>query len=226
MASSSPIGSILAFAGVFDDSPQSDWRLCAGQTLRRSDFPDLFKVVGTAWGDGDNPGSTFNLPDLRGLFLRGVANGVSTDPERDARTASIPGMQRAGGNAGDRVGSLQDDQLQAHGHTEAHPGHDHPGRTMSDGGHTHRVDIQRNSICGSNNTRDADGDTEKWNADPTLGSISASIPDNSGGHSHSVATDPRRVSVVEFTATTAGSVRQGQETRPANAYVNWIIRVK
>lgn len=96
-----PVGSVVAFAGVFNDSNDPNWRVCRGQSVRRADFPRLFAVIGTAWGQGDNPGTTFSLPDLRGVFLRGVAQGTPTDPDRDSRTA------RNGGNSGDRVGSFQ-----------------------------------------------------------------------------------------------------------------------
>jgi microcystin-dependent protein len=64
-----PVGTVLAFAGVVN-TPNGTWRLCDGQSLRRSDFPRLYATIGTAWGQGANPGTTFALPDLRGMFLR------------------------------------------------------------------------------------------------------------------------------------------------------------
>lgn len=68
-------------------------------------------MIGTAWGSG-NGISTFNLPDLRGLFLRGVDNNAGKDPDSDYRLTLHPG-----GNTGDNVGSYQLDQIQSHTHS-------------------------------------------------------------------------------------------------------------
>jgi microcystin-dependent protein len=55
--------------------------------------------------------STFNLPDLRGIFPRGVDNGAGNDPDTLTRTATN------GGNAGDLVGSVQNDGMSDHSHS-------------------------------------------------------------------------------------------------------------
>jgi microcystin-dependent protein len=69
----------------------------------------LFAVIGTAYGAAD--GTHFNVPDLRGRFLRGVDGGAGNDPDTLTRTAS-----NTGGNTGDNVGSLQADAFQTHSH--------------------------------------------------------------------------------------------------------------
>lgn len=48
-----------------------NWFLCNGQEISRTDYPDLFNLLGTNFGVG-NGTSTFNLPDYRGKFLRGL----------------------------------------------------------------------------------------------------------------------------------------------------------
>jgi len=70
----------------------------------------LFAAIGTAWGSGDGS-STFNIPDLRGRFMRGVDTGAGNDPDRLSRTTIMPG-----GNTGDAVGSLQLDEIKSHTH--------------------------------------------------------------------------------------------------------------
>lgn len=72
-----PVGGILPFAGEI--APEG-WLVCNGGEVSRSDYTRLFNVIGTAWGIGDGT-STFNLPDLRGLFLRGVDNTAGNDPD-------------------------------------------------------------------------------------------------------------------------------------------------
>ena len=63
-----PIGSIIPFGGT--TSP-AGWLFCRGQELLRADYAELFEVIGTSFGAGDGS-TTFNLPDLRGEFLRGA----------------------------------------------------------------------------------------------------------------------------------------------------------
>ncbi len=81
-----PIGSILPFAG--GGVPPTGWEYCDGAARSSGDYSELFKVIGTSWGSAPNdPGKDFNLPDMRGMFLRGAdrrgrsdSNGV--DPDR------------------------------------------------------------------------------------------------------------------------------------------------
>lgn len=47
---------------------------CYGQAVSRTTFADLFAVIGITFGPG-NGTTTFNVPDLRGQFLRGFNNG-------------------------------------------------------------------------------------------------------------------------------------------------------
>jgi hypothetical protein len=111
-----PVGTIMPFGGdVTNPSTRSDlvkqgWLPCDGALLSASEFRELHGAIGTAFG-GSKDTSTFNVPDLRGRFLRGVSEGTKTDPDADARQASAPG-----GNKGDAVGSVQGDAFQGHQH--------------------------------------------------------------------------------------------------------------
>jgi microcystin-dependent protein len=109
-----PPGTIVAYAG---DTPPSGWLLCDGSAIGRAQYAALFLAIGTAHGEGDGT-TTFNLPDYRGYFLRGVDMGAGRDPDAASRTVPNPG-----GNSGDAVGSVQNDQLQSHKHNDY--GHDH-----------------------------------------------------------------------------------------------------
>jgi microcystin-dependent protein len=188
-----PIGSIVPFAGPVAKIP-NNYKLCDGLSLDRTTAfnKPLFDIIGVCWGgDGAN---MFNLPDLRGLFLRGVNNGSGRDPEAGIRVPIKPG-----GHAGDEVGTLQ---------LGAFSQHRHPAQVEANsGGHGHSIQISRNNIAGTNRTRDADGGHDKWNCDPDLGSLSASTTSD-GAHNHGV------------TVSDTG----GSETRPINAAVHWIIR--
>jgi len=85
------------------------WKICDGTLLNRAEYSALFDAIGTSWGSPD--ANTFNLPDLRGKFLRGVDGGSGNDPDADSREAA-----KSGGNAGDNVGSIQNDGFASHTH--------------------------------------------------------------------------------------------------------------
>lgn len=81
--SKSPPGMISAYAG---QSCPVGWVDATGLALLRSDFSALFAVIGTRWGAGDGS-TTFNVPDLRGYFLRMQDAGAGRDPGRDLGSA-------------------------------------------------------------------------------------------------------------------------------------------
>lgn len=56
--------------------PPDGWLVCDGSEVSRETYKDLFNCIGVTFGDGDRS-TTFNLPDLRGEFIRGW-NGTSS----------------------------------------------------------------------------------------------------------------------------------------------------
>lgn len=112
-----PAGSILPFAG---STEPPGFMACDGRALRSEDFPHLFAAIGQSWGSGGGA-NDFNLPDLRGVFLRGIDGGRGLDPESGARSSIN------GGNSGNNVGSYQPDSFQDHVHsTDLNPRNDWP----------------------------------------------------------------------------------------------------
>lgn len=102
-----PPGTVVPYAGSV---VPSGWLLCDGREVDRTQYAALFTAISIAHGGG-NGVSTFNLPDYRGLFLRGTDNGAGRDPDRTTRSAA-----NSGGNSGDKVGSVQTDAMQGHIH--------------------------------------------------------------------------------------------------------------
>jgi hypothetical protein len=111
-----PPGSVVAYMG---NALPPGWLLCDGSAVSRMQYPDLFLVLGTSSGPGDGS-ATFNLPDMRGMFLRGVLGSQTNvfpgtanmfDPDVLTRTNIV-----AGGNVGNAVGSIEADQLRTHSH--------------------------------------------------------------------------------------------------------------
>lgn len=98
------VGKVVAFA---KSSAPSGFLKCNGAAVSRTTYAALYAAIGTTFGSGDGS-TTFNVPDLRGEFVRGWD---------DAR----------GIDSGRTFGSWQDGQNVSHTHT---------GTTSSDS-HTH-----------------------------------------------------------------------------------------
>jgi len=89
-----PVGSIFLWGGT--RASISDWALeCDGSAISRTDFSDLFDIVGTQFGVGDGS-TTFNLPDLDDKFGRGASNasdsGATGGADAVTLTASESGV--------------------------------------------------------------------------------------------------------------------------------------
>lgn len=93
-----PIGSYIPFGGT---SIPTGWLLCNGQAVSRTDYADLFAVIGTAYGSGDGS-TTFNIPDLREAVPKGAGLTGKSNNHLDAD--------------GLAVGEFLDDRIQTHGH--------------------------------------------------------------------------------------------------------------
>ena len=106
IANGVPAGSIFTFAST---TVPSGYLECNGAAVSRSVYATLFATISTTFGSGDGS-STFNLPDLRGQFVRGWANNATGT-----------------GDDGRSFASTQSDQNKTHGHSASvsDPGHKH-----------------------------------------------------------------------------------------------------
>ena len=104
--SSTAVTALVGIIAPFSMETTTEWRsanrwiICDGSPVSRTAYNHLFDVIGITWGVGDGS-STFNLPDLRGEFLRGFDSGQGNDPDAVSRTG------------GDAVGSSQEHALPA-----------------------------------------------------------------------------------------------------------------
>lgn len=109
-----PYGSIIPYMG----SQQSissllslGWMLCDGSAISSQTYPNLYAVIGTTYGGNGSP--NFNLPNLLGMFLRGVDPTGTVDPDGSHRQSPISGNPTV---VGPVVGSRQGGQVQNHQH--------------------------------------------------------------------------------------------------------------
>jgi len=102
-----PVGSIMAYCLATEPAGYLE---CDGSAVSRTTYSRLYATIATMYGNG-NGTTTFNLPDLRGYFLRGWDHGASVDPDKASRT------DRGDGTTGDYVGTKQADEYESHTHT-------------------------------------------------------------------------------------------------------------
>lgn len=95
-----PIGFIGNMANA---SLPDGWLYCNGDELLRADYPDLYNAITNTWGTATLGSSYFKLPDFRGKFLQGFAQGGGS-----------PAMAASGGEA---THTLTTAEMPAHTHT-------------------------------------------------------------------------------------------------------------
>jgi hypothetical protein len=214
-----PTGSILPYAGTV---PPAGYLMCDGRSHSKGDYPALSAILntdaGAAFGGTAGPNGTFNVPDLRGRFLRGAddPDGSGTqftsagrDPDNQESSNNGGDGRRyanaAGGNVGNSVGSVQNDGFRLHNHF---------GATFASVDHTHWLPIGSASnfiwVSGNNGKR-------------SVGVVS-SLKVIGGGSWYASAgpADESRSYPADGSSTLPSD--GGSETRPANVYCNFIIK--
>lgn len=83
------IGNIIAFSGF--NTPDG-YLECDGSAVSRDDYPDLFSVIGTSYGEGDGS-TTFNLPNLSGRVALGASQGYSVGANGGEEAHSLAALE-------------------------------------------------------------------------------------------------------------------------------------
>ena len=130
-----PSGAVFCLAVA---TVPSGYLECNGASVSRTTYAALFAVIGTAYGTAS--GSTFNVPDLRGEFVRGFDNGRGIDSGRSVATA-------------------QSDQNKQHNHTASSIS------SVTDPGHIHQIEYTNSD---SGDGRIEESGTGHSGQEPTL----------------------------------------------------------
>jgi microcystin-dependent protein len=189
-----PSGAVMPFAR---NSAPTGWLIADGSLISTGGINALlFGAIGYTYGGS---GGSFNLPDLRGIFVRGSGSQVIS-----------------GGTFAGTFAQKQAHMFQDHGHagyTDVQGWHNHSGSTDTHGGHTHGVPTGNSE--GDNTTNATNGGaTANSFQTQAAGAHSHTLHiDGSGNHSHHVQTYG------------ANSGTTGGETRPANIALLYCIKL-
>ncbi len=219
-----PAGMVMHFAGA---AAPSGWLACDGSAVARADYADLFSAIGTTYGAGDGS-TTFNLPDLRGEFLRGLDSGRGVDADRALGSAQGEAYKShthtgSSSNTGSHThtASVTVNSDGAHTHTVS-------GTAESNGAHTHTVPF--GSYVGGGSTYNSPDDYTNflWKYLPTTSAgahthtVSGTAESN-GAHTHTGSAAIASSSDHTHAVTVAAS--GGAETRPRNVALLACIKV-
>jgi microcystin-dependent protein len=196
-----PAGVILAFGGA---TAPTGWLLCEGALVSRTTYADLYAAILNAHGSGDGT-TTFALPDYRGRFIRGRDNAAARDADRALRSAA-----QAGGNTADAVGSVQGIATSISSGTtnKSTTGLGGTAAGQSHTGNSPSVNAVQETIYNS-----GAGSTHPTGQSTTVNPYTSPV-----SHTHTV-------SITHTHAASALTVTGDNETRPLNAYVNYIIKI-
>lgn len=165
LAAAVPTGSVHQMATT---TAPAGYLKCNGAAISRITYADLFAIIGTTWGAGDGS-TTFNVPDLRGEFVRGWDDGRGVDNGRS-------------------FASSQSSRNKSHSHSAT--------STVNDPGHNHAYRKHRNSERDNGGRDTADDDRESTasvtTSNATTGiTVSTSIGNNGGADAR-----PRNIALM------------------------------
>lgn len=188
-----PVGSLIFMAS---EKPPAGYLYCDGSARSRTEFKELFEAIGETWGKG-NGSTTFNLPDLRGEFVRVWSKDGTVD-------------------AGRRVGQTQEQSTAMPTNdrfvTAANGGHNHSitasgnQSTAAVGNHSHTA--MNANLISPGNYNPAVPDGNKIAGSPKFFTKAL------GGHSHSIQSHSHQLGAVSnHTHNITGG---DSETKPRN----------
>lgn len=109
-----PVGSIYLWGS---NTIPEGYLLCNGQAISRTEYSDLFAILGTSYGSGDGS-STFNLPDFRSNVPIGVDNNDNN-------------INTLGKEYGEKTHTLTANEIPPHNHSLTAHGSDGTGNMVS-----------------------------------------------------------------------------------------------
>ena len=190
-----PTGSVHIMATT---TAPSGYLKCNGAAVSRTTYADLFAIIGTTHGAGDGS-TTFNVPDLRGEFVRGWDDSRGVDSGRS-------------------FGSSQGDNNKQHNHSAS------ATSSVSDSGHFHYA-FANNFVGNQDRLINVAGQDKRAAADGQVGNDSRQ--DYKMAHTTGAAdtgrTNVQTTGISVSTSVTVNNSAAG-EARPRNVAMMYVIK--
>lgn len=171
------------------------WLVCDGRSLSRTDYSDLFDVIGTSFGS-DNA-TTFRLPDLRGRTPCAIGQGSGLT------------NRTIGTYVGAETHTLSSNEIPGHTHTgttQSNGSHDHGGATGSNGAHTHSFAMAKDD----GNSSHSFGQYPAGDASKESNTYYVST-ESAGTHSHTIASDGTHTHTFTTDSTGGGQAHNNMQ---------------
>lgn len=231
-------GTVIAFAGT--TAPEG-YLVCDGSLISKTTYQDLYGAIGDTYGQGTV--GEFQLPDLRGEFIRGFDGSRGIDDGRTFGSSQIdeyashshPGSEASTSGSHSHSGSTTDAGSHVHtGSIGSAGGHSHTGSTNDGGAHSHTLNYlvgdapsgtrtdRKIPWNGNGVTTNSAGTHSHSFTTSSVGGHTHSLNsmNSAGSHSHSISTDSHSGHTHSVTVSASG----GAETRPRNVALLYCIK--
>jgi len=153
-SSGAPTGTITMYAGAV--APQG-YLLCKGQEVSKTQYADLYDVIGDQYGTPVDPDNSFSLPNLCGKVVVGL----------DANDGTFKSLGKTGGEKAHRLT------------TGEMPAHSHSAYTTSSGSHSHTISFMTTNKSGKDTLTVLSSSEDR-------GSTYNKSTNSAGSHTHTV----------------------------------------
>ena len=171
-----PVGLIMMW-GAAAAPANGKWLLCDGAPLQTATYPELFAVIGYAWGGA---GGSFNTPNLSGRMPVGVSGAHPLGQTGGSEGSALPAHVHSASHKHNYASTGVEDADHVHFVPGDSGGADRDLGTSNDGGHTHSPGAPGLNFIGNGGTGEAavraDSDGYTFFHDTT----------NNGAHTHTV----------------------------------------
>lgn len=206
-----PIGAGMLW---YTNTAPTNWLICDGTAVSRTDYATLFNLLGTTYGTGDGS-TTFNLPNLSQRFplgkaAAGTGNTLAATGGAIDHNHSVPGHYHSMTGTGTTL---------ATGTTGSGHGHATHTSAVVDIGHTHAASSVSGSVGGSDGTHTHDivaresstastaGSLMRASSTGTLNNVTSTSTGSGHGHSFSLTAAGQTLAATSksVTGTVGGS---------------------
>lgn len=199
-------------------TPPGGWVFCDGSLLLKTDYPQLFGVIGSSFNIGGEAPTDFRLPDFRSRSPIGTGQGTGLS------------LYAIGARGGEETHVLITTELASHTHTQNSHNHTQDAHTHVQDAHTHVQDVHNHTQDTHTHTQNSHNHTQNshnhtqnahthtflpYKAGASYNGAST-FPSSTAGNSAQFSTDATTATNIATTATNQAATATNQNTIATN----------